>query len=532
MFVAKPRAPANRVSTVPAPIGGLNARDSLAAMPPTDAVIMRNFWPQPYGCSVRKGYREHVTGLTTQVDSLAVWNGADGTSKMFGWAGADMYDVSSSGAVGAAIVTTLASSVWQSTSISNSGGSFLIAVNGTDDAIGYRAAGVYRIVAGDGIVANTWAGIDPQDAIQLTVHQGRLWAVVNGSSVGYYLPVGAIQGTFVAFDFGPLFSRGGYLQYLSTWTLDDGNGAEDHLVAVSSAGEVAVYAGTDPSDSTKWALVGVYFAGAPVSGHRSFCKVGGDMVLITQRGVVSLTNLLVSTKVNESRGILKSDKIQLLISYAVESFSDLPGWQLIYAAPYNMLIVNVPSVLDEGNIQFASNQLMPEEPWTQFTGMDAASLVVFNNLLYFGNYDGTVYQAWYGGQDSVDLSGTNGTDVVCECQQAYSYLDAPSVQKQVGMYRPNFITNIAIGYNSRIDYDFITASIETPTPPPPDDSGSLWGTALWGVGVWSGSLGTDRQWNQADGVGVAAALRIAMQTSGEVVWVSTDYSYKIGRSVL
>jgi len=259
MFVPKTRPPANRVSTVPAPVGGLNARDSLAAMPPTDAVIMRNFWPQPYGCSVRKGYREHVTGLTTQVDSLAVWNGADGTSKMFGWAGADMYDVSSSGAVGAAIVTTLASSVWQSTSISNSGGSFLIAVNGTDDAIGYRAAGVYRIVAGDGIVANTWAGIDPQDAIQLTVHQGRLWAVVNGSSVGYYLPVGAIQGTFVAFDFGPLFSRGGYLQYLSTWTLDDGNGAEDHLVAVSSAGEVAVYAGTDPSDSTKWALVGVYF---------------------------------------------------------------------------------------------------------------------------------------------------------------------------------------------------------------------------------------------------------------------------------
>ena len=84
MFVPKTRPPANRVSTVPAPVGGLNARDSLAAMPPTDAVIMRNFWPQPYGCSVRKGYREHVTGLTTQVDSLAVWNGADGTSKMFG----------------------------------------------------------------------------------------------------------------------------------------------------------------------------------------------------------------------------------------------------------------------------------------------------------------------------------------------------------------------------------------------------------------------------------------------------------------
>lgn len=532
MFVSKPRPPANRVATVPAPTGGLNARDSLAAMPATDAVIMRNLWPQPYGCAVRKGYRYHVTGLPTQVDTLATWNGVDGSAKMFAWSGTSMYDVTSSGAVGAAIVSTLSNAIWQWTSMSNSGGSFMIAVNGTDDAIGYRAAGVYRIVAGDGIVADTWAGLDPQDAIQVTVHQGRLWAVKNQSAVGYYLPVGAIQGTFVAFDFGPIFSRGGYLQYLATWTIDDGNGAEDHLVAVSSVGEVAVYQGTDPSDSTKWGLVGVYFAGAPVSGRRSFCKVGGDMALITQRGVVSLTNLLVSTKVNESRGILKSDKIQLLISYAVESYSALPGWQLTYAAPYNMLIVNVPSVLDEGNIQFASNQLMPTEPWTQFTGWDAASMVVFNNLLYYGDYDGIIHQAWYGDQDGVDLTGANGSDIVWECQQAYSYLDAPSVQKQVGMYRPNFITNTNIGYNSRVDYDFVTASIEIPTPPPPDDSGSLWGTALWGVGVWSGSVGTDRLWNQSEGVGVAAALRIASQTSGEVVWVSTDYSYKTGISVL
>jgi hypothetical protein len=43
-------------ASVPAPIGGWNARDSLAAMAPTDAVQLVNWYPTPTDVTMRSGY--------------------------------------------------------------------------------------------------------------------------------------------------------------------------------------------------------------------------------------------------------------------------------------------------------------------------------------------------------------------------------------------------------------------------------------------------------------------------------------------
>ena len=108
------------------------------------------------------------------------------------------------------------------------------------------------------------------------------------------MPPDQITGEATLFDFGALWVRGGYLNQIITWTIDDGNGADDHLAAISSEGEVAIYQGIDPSDAEKWALQGVYYAGAPV-GRRSACRYGGDIAILTQFGLVILSNLLKST---------------------------------------------------------------------------------------------------------------------------------------------------------------------------------------------------------------------------------------------
>jgi hypothetical protein len=42
-------------ASLPAPIGGWNARDSLAEMQPLDAVQMNNFFPTPTDVTLRKG---------------------------------------------------------------------------------------------------------------------------------------------------------------------------------------------------------------------------------------------------------------------------------------------------------------------------------------------------------------------------------------------------------------------------------------------------------------------------------------------
>jgi hypothetical protein len=53
-----------KTASIPAPIGGWNARDSLANMSPTDAVQLVNWFPTPTDVSMRKGYTV-VSILTT-----------------------------------------------------------------------------------------------------------------------------------------------------------------------------------------------------------------------------------------------------------------------------------------------------------------------------------------------------------------------------------------------------------------------------------------------------------------------------------
>ena len=133
MFATKSTVAVSKVTTVPAPIGGLNVRDSLAAMAETDAIILRNFWPQPYGVSVRRGYQEWSTGLGFPVYTLGTWSSVTGAQKLFGWAGDSMYDCSARAAVGTALLTGLSNSTWQLAGFTNAAGGHLLAVNGTDD---------------------------------------------------------------------------------------------------------------------------------------------------------------------------------------------------------------------------------------------------------------------------------------------------------------------------------------------------------------------------------------------------------------
>ncbi len=524
MFIQKPVKGEFDTETVPAPVGGINAFDSLAAMPETDAIIMQNWWPQPYGCSIRKGYLEWTTGMPSSVESLASWSSITGATKLFAWSGTAMYDCTTRGAVGAAIVTALSNARWETTSVTNSGGSNLICVNGLDDGIIYRTAGVARLVAGDGIVTNTWAGLNPNLAVQVINHQSRLWAVEKESTRGWYLPVNAVQGTFVSFDFGPIFSKGGNLQFLATWTIDDGNGAEDHLVAVSSEGEAVVYGGTDPSSVSTWGLVGVYFLGSAVIGRRGFTKAGGDLLLLTQQGVVSMMNQLASTKVNQSSNILVSRKIQFLISELISSFSAVNGWNLSYFPSANMLIVAVPSIISGGNVQLVSNLIT--EAWSQFSGMDGVSWIVYKNNLYFGDYSGRLYQAWTGYIDNVLLDNTGGTGIVALVQQAYAGLGARSRQKQVGLTRPTFVSSgIDPSYNLDVVYDY--ADEEVPTPGiSPATGGGIWNLSLWGEGVWSGGSEVTQNWRATEGLGAMFSLKMVVNAASEVLWVSTDYTVR------
>ena len=64
-----------KAAAVPAPVGGLNSRDSIDAMPPTDAIVMSNFFPSVEKVTLRDGFTQCCTGIGTgDVETLVEHN--------------------------------------------------------------------------------------------------------------------------------------------------------------------------------------------------------------------------------------------------------------------------------------------------------------------------------------------------------------------------------------------------------------------------------------------------------------------------
>jgi len=85
---------------VPAPVGGLNIRDSIANMPPEDAVILTNMFCLPDKVMLRKGHIAHATGLDSQVNGIYDYNSYT-SSTIFASTTANIYNVTTAGARGA-----------------------------------------------------------------------------------------------------------------------------------------------------------------------------------------------------------------------------------------------------------------------------------------------------------------------------------------------------------------------------------------------------------------------------------------------
>ena len=132
----RPQASSAGVASLPSPIGGWNARDSIANMAPVDAVQLENIFPSVSNVVLRGGYTNWATGLPGQVHTLMSYAGA-ANNEFFAFSVTGLYDVTAGGAVGAAVVSGLSNAKWEYTNISTSGGNYLMAVNGLDNALLY-----------------------------------------------------------------------------------------------------------------------------------------------------------------------------------------------------------------------------------------------------------------------------------------------------------------------------------------------------------------------------------------------------------
>lgn len=492
-------------ASIPAPVGGWNARDALGEMAPTDAVILTNWFPTPSDVIQRYGYTKHATGISGQVETVMAYSGLT-ANKLLAAAGTAIYDVTSGGAVGAAVQSGLTNARWQYVNYANTSGNYLYMVNGAD-APRYWDGTTWTNAA----ITN----VTPANLIHINEHKNRLWFVEKNTLNAWYLATSAIAGAATKFDLTGIAMKGGYLMAMGTWTLDAGYGVDDLAAFITSQGEVIVYRGTDPSSANTWALVGVWQIGSPI-GRRCLMKFAGDMLVICQDGLYPMSGALQSSRLDPR--VALTDKIQFATSQAISSYGANFGWQCCPFPKENMLILNVPVMQGSQQQQYVMNTIT--KAWCNFTGWEANCWELFNDDPYFGG-NGYVGHAWYGNAD-------NGANVACDGLQAFNYFNSRGLLKRFTMMRPVIQTSGVPSIGVAMNIDFNTADTTSPLSFSPTTYG-LWDSGVWDTSVWGADLVVTQAWQGVNGVGYCAAPRLKVASQGiQTQWVSTDVVFEKG----
>jgi hypothetical protein len=578
-----------KTTSLASPIGGWNARDSLAEMNPLDAVQLINFFPTPTDVTLRKGYTKKSIGITGNVETLMNYANANGTNTLFAIAGGVIYNASTSTAT--SVLTGLTNSRFQHCMISTEGGNFLIAVNGADPAIIYDGTrwykmattttaqtistitrggtgnltatlttasahglatgnrvtisgatesnynGIYSITVtgattftytmataptADATVVGTYTvlgitGVNSNVFVNVNMCQNRLFFVQKDSMTFWYLNVESIGGAALDFPLGSIARSGGYLQAMGTWTLDAGYGVDDLSAFVTSMGEVIVYKGTNPSDASAWSEVGVWQMGQTFA-RRCFFKWGGDLLLLTQDGLVPMSAALQSSRLDPRVNL--TDKIYFAVTQAANAYYAQFGWQINFFASQNMLILNIPNGTNYD--QYVMHTIT--KSWAKFTNINAFCWEVSgDNKIYFGS-NGFV-------GDFYNSTSDAGNNIVATAQQAYSYFDTRGQLKRFTLVRPilqtdNGVPTVLCGIST--DFDTVPLTNQIAFNPSIIQTG-VWDTSTWDNANWGGGLTVTKLWQGVSGLGYSGSVNINVASQGiELRWASTDYVMEAG----
>lgn len=490
---------------VPVPTEGWDAISPLASMDPKRAPVLINWVPRPGWVELRQGFTTWTwLGTNSAVETLMTYR-SGGPDKLFAAMGNGIYDATVLGAV-VKDVSGLSSARWQYVNFTPALGTHVIqCVNGVDDLRMYDGTS-WTIPSITGLPG----GLNTSAIINIYAQKRRLWYILTngsggGSTIVAFMPTDAVTGAIGgSIDFGSLWTKGGFLVAMADWTVDGGNGPQDYAVFISSRGQAVIYAGTDPTSSTAFSLVGVFDLSPPI-GYRCMIKVGSDIAIITQQGVLPLSTALPFDP-SADRSVAITARIQNAMAQASQLASGNFGWQLISFPMQQLAILNVPLETNTQQVQYVMNALTGA--WCQFQGWNANCFEIFNDELYFGGNDGTVNLAYSGG---LDLNQSIAADMQC----AFNYFDDPGRIKRMTMVQPLMNSAGALTPTISVDEDFATSTaIATITILA---GGSLWDVAKWDVDTWSGGTIVIRPWLSVQAIGHALAVHMTVNIATQAL---------------
>lgn len=448
------------------------------------------------------------------VETLMPYHGPATGSKLFAGAGGSIWDVTATSYARYSTATGLSSNRWQHCNFATAGGNFLFIVNGSDAPRYYDGSSwTTPTITGTGLTAS--------DFVTVTPHKARLWFTVKNTTDAAYMGTLSVSGTATKFPLGQLFSKGGYLVTIETWTMDGGAGPDDYCVFISSRGQAAVYAGTDPASASTFALVGVFDIGEPI-GRRCSVRYGTSPLMITQSGLLKLQLSLAKDKA-ELEGTAYSARIYQAMTNAAREYGSNFGWQAISYPRGNMLVLNVPTAETTTAVQYVMNTLTGA--WCSFSGWDANCFAVYNDRLYFGGNGGYVYQADIGSSDV-------GETITATGQTAYRPFGTVGKNKQFKLTKSLVRSNATNRPQLGMSVDFVE-TFNLSTLPSGSASGAEWDSFLWDVGSWGGDDVPISDWASTTAFGVWGSIKFVASTGtnvggalwGVAVWGEDEWGY-------
>jgi len=466
--------------TIPPPMKGMNTKDPATSLLPDECILAWNMVPRRYGLGIRKGTEKHNVTLgssTGDVRSLfgrSEMNGS-GTPQLFATTVNGLYVCTNTGTNQTAAVS------WPSATGNAGYGVPYVYNNDNGDEWHFFADEVNGLYENDvTAAASSWAlktditGVAEADLVFVTEHKNRLWFVERNTQDAWYLGVGAKGGTATKFSLGNKFARGGYLLGCYKWSVDGGDGVDDLLVFVSSSGEVAVYAGTDPGNADAWESMGTWFIG-PLGPSRKIAEnIGGEMHILSRYGLISMSDLVRGLHPGNITGQQSiASKITPILRDDWAVTQDL-GWAMVPSmAEDGMLVVRDNSsgalVKDASSRCYFFSFSSPG--WAVWEVPEVVCAVEWEGELYFGDESGNV-NVFRGHYDATDIGGeTGGAAFEYGLVTSYQDLGHPGQTKRVHYVKPEFydesgadpVVTVEVDFNYtslnpiRPDIDFITS---------------------------------------------------------------------------
>lgn len=480
---------------VPVPTDGWDAISPLADMDAKRAPILNNWVPRPGWVELRQGYAawtQSVGNTNSPVETLMVLR-QPSSQRMFAATAGAIYEVSNQ-AQQTQMASGFTSNRWQYTNFTPPNGTTVIQlVNGTNNLQMFDGT-TWSTPTITGF-PNSW---NTTNIANIYATKQRLWYIMKNSTIVAFMPVGNITGAIAGFqDFGTLFHKGGFAVAVVDWTIDGGEGPNSYTGFLSSEGQMAIYQGVDPTNTSLWSLVGTFDLSPPI-GFRCATKIGSDVAIITYEGLLPLSQSLPFDP-SADRSAALTARIQNAMNQSVQTAKGNFGWQFITFPAQTLAFLNIPLIENNTQVQYVMNRLTGA--WCQFTNWNANCFELFNQNLYFGDNSGNVNQAYIG---SADLVNPIPADMQC----AFNWFDDPGRSKRITAIQPLMTSDGQISPSLAIDVDF--SNVAPAATAQALTSGATWDNAIWDSDVWSGGLIQVTNWLGAVGVGKAMAVRMTV----------------------